>query len=162
MRFAIGKVCMVAPINTQTARKTRKRPTPRAPAGMAASSRGNRVLAVMAVLCASPEQLAKVCAALKSDDLQRLHESAGRELVARKDATRPRLLRRIREMAFAEGFTVADLLLPYRSESALLKVGPVIYRHPERAELTWRGRGRRPKWLLRRVSSGRWMADLIR
>lgn len=148
--------------NTQTARKTRKRLASHSSAGKAASGRGNRALAVMAMVCASSEQLATVCAALKSHDLQRLHESAGRELEARKSAARPRLLRRIRELASAEGFTVADLLLPFRSESALPKVGPVTYQHPERADLTWRGRGRRPKWLLRRVSSGRWMADLIR
>lgn len=153
---------MAASGNTQTARKTRKRPTPRASAGKAASGRGNSAQVVMAMVCASPEHLAKVCAALKSDDLQRLHESAGRELEARKNAARPRLLRRIREMALAEGFTVADLLLPCRSESALPKAGPVIYRHPDRADLTWRGRGRRPKWLRRWVSSGRSMADLIR
>ena len=54
------------------------------------------------------------------------------------------------------GFSLAEI-----AESAPKRMPAVAkYRHPENPELTWSGRGRKPKWIAEYTESGKSLADL--
>jgi DNA-binding protein H-NS len=61
-------------------------------------------------------------------------------------------VRRISEMAQAEGFDMASLFKQKVSAK---------YRNPERPEQTWTGRGRQPAWLGVKLAGGHALADFL-
>ena len=69
------------------------------------------------------------------------------------------LVRRIEEMAAAEGYTIAQLFGKKPRQSASESITPK-YADPENPSLTWSGRGRRPRWVTEQLESGRSLDDL--
>ena len=56
------------------------------------------------------------------------------------------------------GFSLEEVLGDSKAKRAS-KVAPK-YAHPENAELTWTGRGRKPKWIEAALASGKSLKDL--
>jgi DNA-binding protein H-NS len=54
------------------------------------------------------------------------------------------------------GFALSELVDGAKTKSK----SPPKYRHPENAELTWSGRGRKPKWFSELPEAGRTPEDL--
>lgn len=60
-------------------------------------------------------------------------------------------LEAVRAAAKERGFELSDLVGTGKTPKA--KAAPK-YRHPDNAELTWSGRGRKPKWLVEALENG--------
>ena len=65
--------------------------------------------------------------------------------------------RELEEKAHEMGFSLADIMGSQRKGAAK---GLPAYRHPENPELTWTGRGRRPKWFVEALEAGKSEEDL--
>lgn len=57
------------------------------------------------------------------------------------------------------GFKIEDLLGGDKGAKSKAKVAPK-YAHPENPELTWTGRGRKPKWVEAALANGKALSDL--
>ncbi|MSP96846.1 MAG: H-NS histone family protein [Betaproteobacteria bacterium] len=101
-------------------------------------------------------------------DLQRLLARIQAEISRRSETNRKTVLRELQRVAKKHGFDLAALVDPERSGAGKKdtarpakrakktagaaqadnrrKVTPK-YRHPEQKDLTWAGRGRKPKWV---------------
>lgn len=72
--------------------------------------------------------------------------------IRRREARRHEALAAAEAAARAKGYTLAELVAaPERSARSQA----VRYRHPERPDLTWCGRGRPPNWIKQAVRAGR-------
>lgn len=56
------------------------------------------------------------------------------------------------------GFSLADLAVAAKGKKR--GTGAPKYRHPENSDLTWTGRGRKPKWVEAHIAAGKDVADL--
>lgn len=102
---------------------------------------------------------------LSLTELRRLQSRVETEITRRTSATRKDLLKKVQKLAAEAGVSLDDLIskeVPEtpkkakargapkkprgKSSTAGVKV-PAKYRHPENGELTWTGRGRKPKWV---------------
>ncbi|WP_417725818.1 H-NS family nucleoid-associated regulatory protein [Salipiger sp.] len=55
------------------------------------------------------------------------------------------------------GYSLKELL----NAKASRNISAPKYRHPEKASVTWTGRGRQPNWVKEHVASGRRLDDLL-
>lgn len=102
---------------------------------------------------------------LNLTELRRLQSRIETEITRRTSAARKDLLKKVQKLAAEAGVSLDDLVskeIPEpprktkargpakkpraKSSTAGVKV-PAKYRHPENGELTWTGRGRKPKWV---------------
>ena len=94
--------------------------------------------------------------------LNTLNQRIGREIKARERVGKADVIKKLRKLATAEGFTLEELLsLPQqaqatppakakRTRKAVAKQKaplPIRYAHPGNPKLKWSGRGRRPSWV---------------
>lgn len=56
------------------------------------------------------------------------------------------------------GYKLSDLIGSARKKAAR---DEVLYAHPNDASLTWSGRGRRPRWVMELLETGRTLEDLL-
>ena len=61
------------------------------------------------------------------------------------------------EAAKAHGFNLSELT---GSKGMVTKTVAPKYAHPENPELTWTGRGRKPKWVVEALDQGKFLDDL--
>lgn len=94
---------------------------------------------------------------LSIEELETLVRDAQAEIAARKEAERERVLQQVRELAASIGMSVEELL---KLQKAGKRPVEAKYRHPENAELTWSGRGKRPQWVTDTLASGKTLEDL--
>ena len=94
---------------------------------------------------------------LSIEELETLVRDAQAELAARKEAERERVLQQVRELAASVGMSVEELLKMQKAGRGTVEAK---YRHPENAELTWSGRGKRPQWVTDALASGKTLEDL--
>lgn len=73
-------------------------------------------------------------------------------LVERRDEVRRRLIAEARQ----EGFTIAELFPAVTAPAN----GGAVYANPANPFQTWQGRGKRPRWLVTALESGRTLDDL--
>ena len=87
--------------------------------------------------------------ALSLDELKALETDVRKAIASFEDRKRKELLERAREMAAAEGFTLADLFDTSRTGRTGKPRKPAAprYRHPDDPDRTWSGRGRTPRWI---------------
>lgn len=102
---------------------------------------------------------------LNLTELRRLQSRVETEITRRTSTARKDLLKKVQKLAAEAGVSLDDLVskeIPEparktkvrsaakkpraKSSTAGMKV-PAKYRHPENGELTWTGRGRKPKWV---------------
>jgi DNA-binding protein H-NS len=62
-------------------------------------------------------------------------------------------------LAATYGFSLSDLVGSKANKDG--KKNPPKYAHPENPELTFTGRGRKPKWLLEELDKGRSLDDFL-
>lgn len=65
----------------------------------------------------------------------------------------------VEETAKSMGFTLVELFEGSSMSRKKISVAPK-YIHPENDQLTWSGRGRKPRWVLEYLSAGRSLDDL--
>lgn len=66
-----------------------------------------------------------------------------------RDEARAALEAKAREM----GFTLSEVVTPTKRRRG--SISPPKYRNPDDPEMTWTGRGRRPRWIDTALKSGR-------
>ena len=65
----------------------------------------------------------------------------------------------IEAIAREHGFKIEDLIGEDKTSKTKTKAAPK-YVHPENPELTWTGRGRKPKWVVEALEAGKSLEDL--
>lgn len=94
-------------------------------------------------------------------DLKQLKELRGqvdKAIVGYEDKRRRDAVDAIKAAAQEHGFALADLV--GSAVRTVNKVSPK-YAHPENPEMTWTGRGRKPKWVEEHLASGKSLDDLL-
>ena len=78
--------------------------------------------------------------------LRELQETIAAAIAAREAEERSELKNKLAELASKAGYSVGELF-----GARGRKRGPatVKYRHPDDASLTWTGRGRKPRWMVK-------------
>lgn len=82
------------------------------------------------------------------------------ELSRRKAQERAALLREVRDLAKAKGFSLEELLAEPIVTKAPKRSVAAKYRHPSNPQLTWTGRGRTPVWLQELLTAGATLEQL--
>jgi DNA-binding protein H-NS len=81
-------------------------------------------------------------------ELSELERSIPREIRRRKAEERQQVRREVEAFVKSRGFSLDDLQvgngMPMRKRPGTLSPK---YRHPQKPDLTWTGRGRKPKWV---------------
>ena len=91
-------------------------------------------------------------------ELVELEQKVQKSIAAAKDRERAELKHKIQAMAEHSGFSVNELF-GGRGAGKVKSSGVAKYKNPENHSETWTGRGRKPNWLLARLSKGAKMAD---
>jgi len=91
-------------------------------------------------------------------DLLELEHKVQKAIGNAKDRERAELKHKIQTMAEHSGFSVNELF-GGRGASKGRSSGIAKYKNPENHSETWTGRGRKPNWLIARLSKGAKMAD---
>lgn len=86
-------------------------------------------------------------------DLMELELKVQKAISVAKERERAELKAKIEAMANESGFAVSDLFSSGRGGAKGRTVAPK-YVNPENASETWTGRGRKPKWLVAKLSKG--------
>lgn len=104
-----------------------------------------------------------------------LNQRIAREIEMRERVGKADVIKKLRKMAAAEGFTLEELLSlsqkpqatapakAKRTRKAVAKQKaplPIRYAHPGNPELKWSGRGRRPAWVAQWLQNGGAMSAL--
>jgi len=86
-------------------------------------------------------------------ELKTLERQIPREIRRRAAEEKSSVRRKLEKLAQENGFTLSELIEAGRSITRKSSKGIARYRHPQLANLSWSGRGRKPRW----VES--WLAD---
>lgn len=102
---------------------------------------------------------------LTTKELQALLKRIPKEINERRQQEKSKLLDDIAKIASKGGYSLRELIgkapPSVKSKKARpRKSVPVKYRHPEQANLTWTGRGRKPHWVTKWLDEGKTMAML--
>jgi DNA-binding protein H-NS len=102
---------------------------------------------------------------LTTKELQALLKRVPKEINERKQQEKAKLLSDIAQIASKGGYSLGDLIgKAPRSvkgrKARRRKPVAVKYRHPEQANLTWTGRGRKPHWVTKWLEEGKTMETL--
>lgn len=122
-------------------------------------------------------------------ELLQLQQQLPVEIERRRSMERDRVMEELSALARARGFVLEDLIggkvvaeisqitaapnpaslpspRPYTASLPQLPQGrkrrspPVKYRHPQQCDLTWTGRGKRPRWVMAWLAEGGRMEEL--
>ena len=104
-------------------------------------------------------------AKLTTKELQALLKRIPKEINKRKQQEKSKLVSDITQLASKHGYSLRDLIgkapHPVKARKARKrKPVTVKYRHPDQADLTWTGRGRKPRWLTKWLDEGKSMKTL--
>ena len=102
---------------------------------------------------------------LTTEDLQALLKRIPKEINKRKQREKSKLLDEIAQIASKRGYSLRDLVdkapRSVKGKKARTRRPVAVkYRHPEQANLTWTGRGRKPHWVTKWLNDGKTMATL--
>lgn len=98
---------------------------------------------------------------LSLDELRDLRTRVDRAIKGYQERKRKDAIAAAEEAVRAHGFSsLADVTRARRSAKASHSSSVVRYAHPEDPNLTWSGRGRRPRWVNEYVDSGKSLEDL--
>lgn len=90
-------------------------------------------------------------------ELKQLEKSVTKAITSFEDRSKAAARAKIDELARELGYSFEQLVnaAPARKRSPSV----AKYRHPENAELTWSGRGRKPGWISEAVAAGKSLGD---
>ena len=102
---------------------------------------------------------------LTTKELEALLKRVPKEINKRKQEEKAKLMDDITQIASKRGYSLRDLIgKAPRSvkgkKARKRKPVAVKYRHPEQANLTWTGRGRKPHWVTKWLDEGNAMEKL--
>ena len=103
---------------------------------------------------------------LTTKELQALLKRIPKEINKRRRQEKSKLLGDITKIASKRGYSLRDLIgkaprsVKQGKQGRKRKSVPVKYRHPEQANLTWTGRGRKPHWVTKWLDEGKTMEML--
>lgn len=94
-------------------------------------------------------------------DLVELEARVAKALTVARERERADLKKKMAEMAESHGFSVNELFGGTRGPKAgkTKSTGVAKYANPDDKSETWTGRGRKPNWLVTRLSKGADMSD---
>jgi DNA-binding protein H-NS len=90
-------------------------------------------------------------------DLKQLKKDVERAINSFEERRKSEAAAELEALAREKGFTLAELTSATRKRR---KPVQPKYRHPENAEITWSGRGRKPKWVIEALNKGKSLDDL--
>lgn len=90
---------------------------------------------------------------LSLPELKQLAHDVPGEIKKREEQDRKMVLDELKVLAEARGFSL-DQLVGKESKTRVVKPVAVKYRHPDNADLTWTGRGRKPGWVEAWIGQG--------
>lgn len=96
--------------------------------------------------------------ALSLSELKQLERSVTKAITSFEDRRKAEARTKVDELARELGYSFEDLA----DAATARKRSPSVakYRHPENADLTWSGRGRKPGWINDALSAGKSLEDL--
>ena len=102
---------------------------------------------------------------LTTKELEALLKRVPKEINKRRQQEKSKLVEQITQIASERGYSLKDLIgkavRPAKIKKAQKrKPVAVKYRHPEKADLTWTGRGRKPLWVTKWLDEGKAMEML--
>lgn len=96
---------------------------------------------------------------LSFKELKNLQTAVGKALASFQDRQMATARAQLQEHARSLGFSLEEIVSPGAAKSTRSRP-KAKYRHPENAEITWSGRGRRPIWFTSAISAGKKPEDL--
>jgi len=102
-----------------------------------------------------------------AEELARISELAERQVQAKKEEQIVELRRRAEELARSMGVSVNEVveMMGARGGVSVARKSPgrakIKYRHPHNSDLTWTGRGHRPRWLSEALEQGSRLEDFM-
>lgn len=98
--------------------------------------------------------------ALSLRELQDLQKKVSKAIETYHDRAKKEAIAELNDKARALGFTIEEL---FGDKPAKATRAPVAakYRHPENAEVTWSGQGRKPTWFVAALDGGASESDLL-
>ena len=102
---------------------------------------------------------------LATKELEALLKRIPKEIDRRKQQEKSKLVDQITQIASERGYSLKDLIgkaPPSVKSKKARRRKPVAvkYRHPEQANLTWTGRGRKPHWVTKWLGEEKKMETL--
>lgn len=91
------------------------------------------------------------------DELKKLKKDVEKAIDSFEERRKAEVAAELDALARERGYTLADLSTAPRRRK---KPVPPKYRHPENSEITWSGRGRKPKWVVEALNKGKSLDDL--
>lgn len=92
------------------------------------------------------------------NELKQLKRDVTKAIETFEERKRQEARARLEEQAREMGFKLSDLLSAETGKKT--KKNPPKYRHPENPEITWTGRGRKPKWIVDALARGKSLDDM--
>lgn len=97
---------------------------------------------------------------LSLNDLKKLRSDVDKAISSYEDRQKKEALAAARAAAKEHGFDLGELMGGTTGKSKSKGSVAPKYAHPENPELTWTGRGRKPKWVEAALDAGKTLEDL--
>jgi len=96
---------------------------------------------------------------LSLDELKTLQKDVAKAVATFEERHRKEALAAVEATAREMGFSLSELT--GSTKKPRKAAAPPKYQHPENRSVTWSGRGRRPKWIIEGLESGKSLDDFI-
>ena len=97
---------------------------------------------------------------LSLSELKKLQSDVTKAIDVYEDRKKKEARAELEAKAKEMGFSLAELLGAAAPEARKRRTAAVKYRNPKDSNLTWTGRGRKPKWVTEALAAGKVLSDL--
>ena len=94
---------------------------------------------------------------LTLEQLKEINKKSAAAIADFESRRKKEAIQKATEIAKAAGFSSLEDMLA--AQPAKRRQAEPRYRHPENAELTWSGRGRKPSWIVEALEAGKSLDD---
>lgn len=94
-------------------------------------------------------------------ELKILQAQVAAEIKKRQPQEKREVVRKIRELALSQGFTLDDLLSSSEEGPRFVTSAKPKYRNVDNPEQIWAGRGKKPRWVQAWLDKGGSLEDLL-